>query len=149
MVSYLDLEFDDANYCISSWNFLQLIADGNSEVSPKHHSSLSQSSNCQVHESSISLPLACNGASMDNAKSPGPKPDVSVKSKLTENKPDGEGDNNFEKTDLVRDQSSGHNILQVIEDMEKELLSYKEAIIALQKKSCGTLNKLAEIKATI
>ncbi|PPR97311.1 hypothetical protein GOBAR_AA23338 [Gossypium barbadense] len=127
-------------------NFLQLIADGNSEVSPKHHSSLSQTSNCQVHKSSISLPLACNGASMDNVKSPGPKPDVSVKSKLTA---DGEGDNNFEKTDLVRDRSSRHNILQVIEDMEKELLSYKEAIIALQKKSCGTLNKLAGIKATI
>ncbi|KAB2094790.1 hypothetical protein ES319_A02G183700v1 [Gossypium barbadense] len=124
----------------------KLIADGNSEVSPKHHSSLSQTSNCQVHKSSISLPLACNGASMDNVKSPGPKPDVSVKSKLTA---DGEGDNNFEKTDLVRDRSSRHNILQVIEDMEKELLSYKEAIIALQKKSCGTLNKLAGIKATI
>ncbi|XP_016692446.1 AAA-ATPase At3g50940 isoform X1 [Gossypium hirsutum] len=125
---------------------VNLIADGNSEVSPKHHSSLSQTSNCQVHESSISLPLACNGASMDNVKSSGPKPDVSVKSKLTA---DGEGDNNFEKTDLVRDRSSGHNILQVIEDMEKELLSYKEAIIALQKKLCRTLNKLAEIKATI
>ncbi|XP_052879323.1 protein HYPER-SENSITIVITY-RELATED 4-like isoform X7 [Gossypium arboreum] len=124
----------------------KLIADGNSEVSPKHHSSLSQTSNCQVHKSSISLPLACNGASMDNVKSPGPKPDVSVKSKLTA---DSEGDNNFEKTDLVRDRSSRHNILQVIEDMEKELLSYKEAIIALQKKSCGTLNKLAGIKATI
>ncbi|XP_040937070.1 AAA-ATPase At3g50940 isoform X6 [Gossypium hirsutum] len=124
----------------------KLIADGNSEVSPKHHSSLSQTSNCQVHKSSISLPLACDGASMDNVKSPGPKPDVSVKSKLTA---DGEGDNNFEKTDLVRDRSSRHNILQVIEDMEKELLSYKEAIIALQKKSCGTLNKLAGIKATI
>ncbi|XP_052879318.1 AAA-ATPase At3g50940-like isoform X6 [Gossypium arboreum] len=125
---------------------VNLIADGNSEVSPKHHSSLSQTSNCQVHKSSISLPLACNGASMDNVKSPGPKPDVSVKSKLTA---DSEGDNNFEKTDLVRDRSSRHNILQVIEDMEKELLSYKEAIIALQKKSCGTLNKLAGIKATI
>ncbi|GMI68192.1 hypothetical protein HRI_000488500 [Hibiscus trionum] len=134
----------------------KLVADGNSEVRPRHLSSPSQPSKCQAKEPSISFPLESNGTNMDNVKSPGPKPDVSadkekakMESKLTENGPDGEVDNNFDKKDLIRDQPLCHNILQIIEDMEKELLSHKEAITTLEKKSCVTLNKLAKIKATI
>ncbi|KAK8716799.1 hypothetical protein V6N13_044097 [Hibiscus sabdariffa] len=134
----------------------KLAADGISEVSPKHLSSPSQPSKCQVKESSISLPLESNGTNMDYVKSPGPKPGVSAdkensktESKLTENRPGGKVDNNFNKKEFIPDQPSCHNILQVIEDMEKELLSYREAIITLEKKSCVTLNKLAKIKATI
>ncbi|KAE8693488.1 P-loop containing nucleoside triphosphate hydrolases superfamily protein [Hibiscus syriacus] len=60
-------------------------------------------------ESSVSLPLASNGISMDNVKSSGPKPDVSaykekakIELKLTENGPDSEADNNFDKKDLIQ-----------------------------------------------
>ena len=93
---------------------------------------------------------------MGNVNSPGANPDVSadkqkstIESNLTENGPQEEGSNNFDKKDLIQGQSSGYNILEVIEDMEKELLSYKEAITLLQKKSSLTLKKLAEIKAKI
>ncbi|XVF15897.1 hypothetical protein REPUB_Repub09cG0196100 [Reevesia pubescens] len=123
------------------------LADGNSKVSP---------SNCQVQASSISLPLASNETSMNNVKSPCPNPDVSadkqkatIESNLTEKGQEEEGSNNFDKKDLIQGQSSGHNILEVIEDMEMELLSYKEAIRVLQQKSSLILNKLAKIKAKI
>ncbi|EOX90871.1 P-loop containing nucleoside triphosphate hydrolases superfamily protein [Theobroma cacao] len=132
----------------------KLLADGNSEVSPGHPSS--HPSNCLVEESSISLPLASNETNMDNAKSPGPNPDVSAdeqkatkESNLTENGPPEEDSNNSDKKDLLQGQSSGNNILEIIEDMEKELLSNKEAIIALLNKSTLTLNRLSKIKSNI
>lgn len=131
-----------------------MLADGNSEVSPGHPSS--HPSNCLVEESSISLPLASNETNMDNAKSPGPNPDVSAdeqkatkESNLTENGPPEEDSNNSDKKDLLQGQSSGNNILEIIEDMEKELLSNKEAIIALLNKSTLTLNRLSKIKSNI
>ncbi|KAK6258214.1 ATPase [Theobroma cacao] len=130
------------------------LADGNSEVSPGHPSS--HPSNCLVEESSISLPLASNETNMDNAKSPGPNSDVSAdeqkatkESNLTENGPPEEDSNNSDKKDLLQGQSSGNNILEIIEDMEKELLSNKEAIIALLNKSTLTLNRLSKIKSNI
>ncbi|XVE87413.1 hypothetical protein DITRI_Ditri18aG0115600 [Diplodiscus trichospermus] len=43
--------------------------------------------------------------------------------------------------------NSVDDILEAIEDMEKELLSYKESITTLQNKFCRTVNKLAEVKA--